>query len=325
VSLRERLAGRARRDLRIYYTGDLHGSELCFRKFLKAPEFYEADVAVIGGDITGKVMVPVVAQDDGSFRARVTGENRVVPGERLEELERDIRFAGFYPYRCDAAELARLEADDEGRERIFTGLMVEQIRRWREEAEERFAGGRFPALIMPGNDDEFAIDEALDGEHVINPDERVVDLGPVQFLSCSWTNPTPWNSPREEPEEMLLERLERNAADLTEGTPAIFNLHCPPFDSTLDLAPELAEDLSVVSDGGQARLVPVGSKAVRELIERHQPVAGLHGHIHESRSIATIGATTCVNPGSQYSEGRIDGVLVDLRDGALARAQLVSG
>jgi uncharacterized protein len=325
MGLRDRLAAGRKRDLRIYYTGDIHGSELCFRKFLKAPEFYEADVAVIGGDITGKVMVPVVEVDDGMLHARVMGEDRVVPPEEYEALERDIRFAGFYPYRTDAAGEQRLEDDPPHREEVFTALMVEQVRRWREQADERFADAEYPAFIMPGNDDEFAIDAALDGGTVVNPDNRVVRIGPIQMLSCSWTSPTPWNSPREESEELLLARIESAAADLEEGVPTVFNLHCPPFDSTLDLAPELREDLSVVSDGGQARMIPVGSKAVRQAIEKHQPMASLHGHIHESRAISEIGRTTCVNPGSQYSEGRIDGVLVDIRGDEVVRTQLVSG
>ncbi len=280
---------------------------------------------MIGGDITGKVMVPVVEGDDGLLHARVLGEDRAVPEEEYESLERDIRFAGFYPYRTDAAGEQRLEDDPPHREDVFTALMVEQVRRWREQADERFAEAEYPPFIMPGNDDEFAIDAALEGGIVVNPDNRVVRIGPIQMLSSSWTGPTPWNSPREESEEDLSARIEEAAAELEEGVPTLFNLHCPPFDSSLDLAPQLRDDLSVVSDGGQARMVPVGSKAVREAIERHQPLASLHGHIHESRAISSIGRTTCINPGSQYSEGRIDGVLVDIRGDEVVRTQLVSG
>ena len=41
----------------------------------------------------------------------------------------------------------------------------------------------------------------------------------------------------------------------------------------------------------------VGSTALRALIEREQPDLVLCGHIHESRAIDEIGATTVVNPG----------------------------
>ena len=78
-------------------------------------------------------------------------------------------------------------------------------------------------------------------------------------------------------------------------------------------------------DGGEPRIVPVGSKAVRTLIEEVQPVLSLHGHIHESKAVAKIGKTTCVNPGSAYSEGVIDGAVVELRGHKIRSCQLVTG
>jgi Icc-related predicted phosphoesterase len=180
-------------------------------------------------------------------------------------------------------------------------------------------------FVMPGNDDEPAIDPALESPVVINPDNDVVEIGELQMLSCSWVNPTPWNSPREEPEDALLARLEGLAGRLDPGRPTIFNLHCPPHDSTLDSAPELTPDLEVVIDGTEPRIVPVGSTAVRTLIERHQPVLSLHGHIHESKGVVRIGRTTCVNPGSAYSEGVIDGALVQLADDEVRTCQLITG
>ena len=78
------------------------------------------------------------------------------------------------------------------------------------------------------------------------------------MLSCSWTNPTPWDSPREEAEEDLLARLRGLAAQLEPGLDTIFNLHCPPHGTSLDRAPQLTADLKVVLDGGEPRIVPVG-------------------------------------------------------------------
>jgi Icc-related predicted phosphoesterase len=320
-----RLRRKSESGLRLFYAGDVHGSEKCWRKFLNAARFYEVDTLVMGGDITGKVMVPVVEHGGGRHRARVLGRDETVDAVELEELEKRIRFNGFYPYRCDRDEYGRLESDSAYREQVFTGLMVEEVRRWIRLAEERLEGSGVRCYVMPGNDDEFAVDAALESSYVVNPDNRVVELDGLQMLSCSWTNPTPWDSPREEDEEALSARLEQLAAQLDPARPAIFNLHCPPAQTTLDRAPQLTKDLQVVLDGGEPRIVSVGSRAVRELIERHQPLLSLHGHIHESKAIARIGRTTCVNPGSAYSEGVIDGAVVELRDDSVKACQLVTG
>jgi Icc-related predicted phosphoesterase len=311
--------------MRIYYAGDVHGSEKCWRKFLNAAKFYEVDTLILGGDITGKVMVPVVSTGDGRHQARVLGRDELVTDDGLEELEKRIRFNGFYPYRCDRGEYERLERDTAHRDAVFSRLMVDEVRRWIRLAEERLEGTGIRCLVMPGNDDELAIDQALESSYVVNPDGKVVELDGIQILSSCWTNPTPWNSPREEPEEQLRARLDALAAELEPKAPAIFNLHCPPANTSLDRAPQLTADLRVVLDGGEPRIVSVGSTAVRELIERHQPLLSLHGHIHESRAIGKIGKTTCVNPGSAYSEGVIDGAVVELRKGKVRACQLVTG
>src|SRR5579884_1718123 len=282
--------------MRIYYAGDIHGSEKCWRKFLNAAAFYEADVLILGGD------------------------------EALAELEKRIRFNGFYPYRCSRDEYERLAADEAYREQVVSRAIVTELERWLELADEKLAGSEVRCLVMPGNDDEFEIDSVLArSQQVENPDGRVVRLGEYQLLSSAWANPTPWDSPRELPEAELAARLEALAGDLEDDVPAIFNLHCPPYDSGLDLAPQLTDDLRVVTKGGEQVLQPVGSRAVRELIERRQPLLGLHGHIHESRHAATLGRTLCLNPGSAYSEGVVDGVLVDLDGDRVVRHQFVQG
>src|SRR5579884_497435 len=285
--------------MRIYYAGDIHGSEKCWRKFLNAAAFYEADVLILGGDLTGKALVPIVDGGGGRWAAHALGRDEVVDGdEALAELEKRIRFNGFYPYRCSRDEYERLAADEAYREQVVSRAIVT----------------------------EFEIDSVLArSQQVENPDGRVVRLGEYQLLSSAWANPTPWDSPRELPEAELAARLEALAGDLEDDVPAIFNLHCPPYDSGLDLAPQLTDDLRVVTKGGEQVLQPVGSRAVRELIERRQPLLGLHGHIHESRHAATLGRTLCLNPGSAYSEGVVDGVLVDLDGDRVVRHQFVQG
>ncbi|MBD0290750.1 MAG: metallophosphoesterase, partial [Thermoleophilia bacterium] len=240
--------------------------------------------------------------------------------------EKRIRFNGHYPYRCDEREYRRLEHDERYREELLRRILRDEMARWVRLAEEKLAGAGVHCLVMPGNDDEFEIDDVLArSETVVNPDGRVVRFDGYQMLSSAWANPTPWDSPRELPEDELERKLEEIAGGLEPGVPAIFNLHCPPFRSTLDQAPELTKDLRVVTTGGEPRLVPVGSTAVRAFIERHQPLLGLHGHIHESRGATMIGRTLCLNPGSVYGEGVLDGALVDVEGDRVVRHQLVSG
>jgi len=318
--------GQVTRRLALYYTSDIHGSERCFLKFLNAAKFYGVDTLILGGDLTGKVLVPIV-EVDGHWEMSFRGRHEVLRSlEEVTEAEKRIRFNGFYPYRCGPEELARLEADRDYADEVFRRLMRESVARWVRLAEERLRGTGVRCFVMPGNDDEFDIDDALAGSDVVvNPDGAIVEIDGYQLLSLAWANPTPWNSPRELPEEELAARIERLARELDPSLPVIFNLHCSPYDSTLDSAPQLREDLSVVMVGGQPNMVPVGSRAVREAIERYQPVLSLHGHIHESRGAVRIGRTLCINPGSAYGEGVLHGALVRLEGDRVANYQLVSG
>jgi len=106
----------------------------------------------------------------------------------------------------------------------------------------------------------------------------------------------PSASARECSEEELAKRIEELVSGIENMETAIFNFHAPPYASGLDEAPELSKDLDVKYAGKV--LVPVGSTAVKEAIEKYQPLLGLHGHIHESRAVTNIGRTLCVNPGA---------------------------
>jgi len=312
--------------VRLFYAGDLHGSERCYRKFLNAAAFYDAQVLILGGDIAGKVMVPIVEETPGRFVATMFGRTEKIKRlDQLEDLKKRIRFNGFYPYRCDEDEYERLVNDKPYQESVMSEVMVAEIRRWMKIADEKLSGSGVRCFVMPGNDDELEIDTALGSEVVENPDGCVVSFDGYQMLSSSWANTTPWDSPREADEERLAKILKDIAKHLAPGIPTIFNLHVPPFDSGLDTAFELDADLRVVTSAGQPKTIPVGSHAVRTLIEKHQPLVALHGHIHESKNVARLGNTLCINPGSNYADGVLDGAIIDLEDGTVVRHQLVSG
>lgn len=312
--------------VRLFYSSDIHGSERCWLKFLNAAQFYGAQAIIMGGDLTGKMLVPLVETPEG-YRASFLGQETLARDDaELATLEKNIRFNGFYPYRCSPDEYRRLEADPAYLDQVFRRVMIDAVRRWIALAEERLAGSGVACFVMAGNDDEPALDEALrSGSVVRNPDGCVIEWGRYQILGESWVPPTPWRSPREVSEEELERRIRAVADRLDRDRPAIFVLHSPPYRSTLDDAPKVRDDLSVVTEGGQVVMTPVGSTAVRRVIEEFQPLLALHGHIHRSRGAVRIGRTLCINPGSAYGEGVLHGALITLEGDRIRAHQLVSG
>lgn len=315
------------RTTSLFVVADIHGSEVCFRKFLNAARFYEVDTLILAGDVTGKALVPIVRRGDGRAEARVAGRVQTARGEDgIRELEARIRFNGFYPYRCDEATYRRLSEDPAHRDRVFTEAMADGLRGWVRLADERLRGSKVRCLVMPGNDDGGYVDGVLaESESIVNQDGRIVDLGDVQLLGFGPSNVTPWHTYRELEEPEIAARLDELQRRVDPDKPLIVNTHVPPHGSGLDVAPKLRDDLSVVIEGGEPVMVPVGSTAVRDFLQRTQPFLSLHGHIHESRGAVRIGRTLAVNPGSHYSTGALYGAIVTIRNGKVQSHQLVAG
>lgn len=311
---------------RIFFATDIHGSEPCFLKFINGATFYKADVIVLGGDITGKQIV-TIEDHQGVWQAHLFGQTWTASTpEELAKLESQIRSNGYYPLQVTPAERAELEADPHKVDALFTRLIHETVSRWLRLAEERLRDLPVKCFISPGNDDLFDLDQILQGSDVvIYPEGQIVDLDGVHTMaSCGFANMTPWHCPRDIEEAELQDRLEAMLANLEDPSHCIFNFHAPPYDSTLDTAQELDATLKPVMVGGQPHLIPVGSRAVRAMIEKYQPLVGLHGHIHECRGAVEVGKTVCINPGSEYSEGILRGVLINIADGKLLSYQFVS-
>lgn len=317
----------AAKTLSLYYASDVHGSDVCWRKFLGAGRFYEVDALVMGGDLIGKAVVPVERRGDGSYATTFIGEERVARSEEeLEDLLAAIRFNGMYPWVASREEIAAQRADPERRERLFEDVMLGELRRWIRLADERMPEYGIDVFVMPGNDDPWSVDGVIESaEHVQACEGRVVRVGPHEMISCAFSNPTPWNSPRELDEDALYAKLRELADGLEDPASAIFNLHVPPHDSGLDTANEVNPDLTLKYVSGQPNAIPVGSTAVRQIIEEVQPLLALHGHIHESRGEVRIGRTLAINSGSEYNSGHIHGAVVTLGPESVLRHQLVTG
>ncbi len=241
-------------------------------------------------------------------------------------MQRAISTNGMYPLIVDPEEAQRLTDDAARRDAAFEQALLDELRLWVQFADERLAGTETYAYVIPGNDDPWSIDPVLaSGERVVACDERVEIVGPHEMISFGYSNRTPWHTPRELDEGQIYARLKALADQLENPERAIFNVHVPPYESSLDTAYEVDEELRYVTKGGRPHEIATGSSAVRQVIEETQPLISLHGHIHESRGVTTIGRTVAINPGSDYGSGHLDGCLVHLGRDRVVNHYLVSG
>jgi Icc-related predicted phosphoesterase len=312
----------------IYFVTDVHGSDRCFKKFLNAGKFYKAQVLILGGDITGKMIIPIIKQPDGTWITPGFGQEIGLKSQtELDETVKSFRDSGVYAYITDRKEYEELQANPEAVKKLFTQIMVDNVKRWMDLAEERLKGTEIKCYVSPGNDDEFAIDKALNAAtYVINPEEKVVMVDDEhEMITLGYANHTPWNSPREADEDVLERKIEAMASQVHDMKKAIFNLHVPPINTILDQAPKLDSTLKPVTSGGQLQMTSAGSVATRKMLEKYQPLIGMHGHIHESKGTVKIGKTMCFNPGSEYGSGILKGLLCQLEGEKIKSHLLVSG
>ncbi len=309
--------------MKIFFVTDIHGSNVCYRKFLNALRIYNVDVGILLGDLTGKMLIPLVEKAGGGWETSFLGHPvEVQTQDELEKLKKTIEMVGYYWVHLTPDEFQAYKADSQALDTLFRQLMVKRLKEWLALADERLAGTGLKVYMAPGNDDHFEVDQIIaDSVAIVNCNDRVVKLGEHEMATFAWANPSPWDTPREKPDEELEPMLEALVAQIQDMPKAIFNFHAPPYGSALDLAPELTADLVQAAD----RKVHVGSRAVARMIEKYQPLLGLHGHIHESRGAQRIGRTTIINPGSEYSEGILKGVVLILEKGKLKDYVFTSG
>ncbi|MFZ5854404.1 MAG: metallophosphoesterase family protein [Chloroflexota bacterium] len=312
--------------MRIFFATDVHGSEVCWRKFLNAGAFHKADVLIMGGDMTGKAMVPVVSTPVG-WEVTVQGQRHALSSEdEVRAMEKRIRDRGYYPVRLTRDEVDAWAADPVLVDTRFRSEMLASVERWMALAAERLAGSGIRCIVSPANDDMFEVDSIIDrAERVELGEGNTIELDGFTLVSTGWANPTPWNTYRELPEPELRQRIDGLLAAVTDPQRSIFNFHAPPHGSNLDSAPKLDAEMNYVA-GGQA-LVPVGSRAVRDAILAYRPALSLHGHIHEGKGAVRLGPTLAVNPGSSYEDGVLQAAIVDLdtKKGSVKRYLLING
>ncbi|NON63385.1 metallophosphoesterase [Acidianus sp. RZ1] len=308
--------------LRILFTSDVHGSDIVMKKFLNAGIMYKVNALIIGGDLAGKTLIPIVDLGNGKYEV----EKKEIGKEGLNEAIKSIRDRGGYYTIVDKKGLDELREDKKKLDEAFKTAISDVLRSWCKIVEEKLKEVNIPLYVNLGNDDpEYMFDVIDECEKMRRTEGNVINIGDHEMISYGYVNPTPWNTPREMDEEKLYEELKKQISKLTDVSTSIFNLHPPPYNTNLDNAPLLDENLKPVIRGGEIVMVHVGSKAVRKVIEEYQPLVGLHGHIHESRGFDKIGRTVILNPGSEFGEGILHAALIILEKNKIKAHQFIIG
>jgi Icc-related predicted phosphoesterase len=322
------------KQVRLFFATDVHGSEPTFRKFINAGKFYNVNYLVLGGDITGKLLVPILAQGGDSYKATLQRNLITIQGKQeLADFQKRLAKLGFYDCIVSEQEYRQLTAEPKKVEEIYRDKARQRLTSWIQLAEERLAVTDIRCYITGGNDDPPEVLDVLKEEareRVVPCEGALINLGDDghSMVSLGYSNPTPWKTPREISEEQLEVEIIEVVKGIADFRRVVFNFHAPPVDSTLDTCPMLDDSTdppTVITSGGEPVLYGAGSKAVRQAIEKCQPLLSLHGHIHESRGVIQIGRTTAANPGSEYGEAILRGVLTTLSGEKVASIQLTSG
>lgn len=326
LSFLRRKKEKEKRGIRILYTTDLHGAEIVWRKSLSAAKMYKVDALIVGGDITGKMLIPIVNTGDGKYEYYFMKKVHNIDEDQLNRVIDEIYNMGYYPYVTDEEEYRELAENKDKLDRVFFKVMKDTLIRWLDLADERLPEN-IQLIVTMGNDDRLELDDVIRNHPRAEYSEgRVIYIKDIyELFGCSWVNPTPWDSPREESEEELYERLNRYWENIKDPNRTVLEIHPPPYQSTIDEAPLLDENFNPVVRSGRVVKIPVGSKAVKRFIKEKQPLLVLSGHIHESPGSIKIGRTWVVNPGSEYSEAIFKGFLIDISDSEIKAMNRIEG
>jgi len=299
------------------------------RKWLHVPEAHGADVLMFCGDLTGKMIVPFIKQNDGTTRVDYFKAKEMLQSEaEVQGMKTKLQDIGVYYFDTTADEIKQFQEHPEKVDDFMAKAIEERMKQFCDLIIERIDTKKTKVFVMPGNDDIKIVDEIIksyEDKNIIYPLDKVTDVGGFETISFEFVNPTPWDTPREMNESDLKKAIDKLITRLSDPSKSIFCFHCPPINTKLDSAPKLNKDLAIETAGGIPQFEHVGSKSVRAAIEKYQPILGLHGHIHEAFGFDQIGKTLVLNPGSEYGEGILRGYIIEMSAGGVDKYWKVEG
>ncbi|QXJ31509.1 metallophosphoesterase family protein [Saccharolobus shibatae] len=309
-------------NLRILFSSDLHASYTVFKKFINAGKIYKVNALIIGGDIAGKTLLPIIDLGNNNYNI----QDKIITSSELNSFIERFKSEGIYYAILSKNEYEEASQNKKAQDELFKKAIIATIREWMKIAEERLKDYKIPIFINLGNDDPEYLFEVLKESEIFKVGEgEVFDFKGYEIISYGYVNPTPWNTFREKKEEEIYNDLSKIVSKITNYSKAIYNFHAPPYNTNLDNAPLLDENLKPIVRGGEIVYTHVGSKSIRRIIEETNPLLGLHGHIHESRGFDKVNNTVVINPGSEYNSGLLHAALVILEGESIKAHQFILG
>ncbi|MGC9208498.1 MAG: metallophosphoesterase family protein [Nitrososphaeria archaeon] len=297
--------------LRAFLASDFHGSDVVFRKFVNALDVYKCDIAFFAGDITGKAMILVKDLGNSKYETEFLGDKVFLRSkEELDSFLNKVSSSGFYYKIIKNNEII----EDKNLELEMRELMIKRTETWMQIIHNKYKGSNKKFYFITGNDDPSEIKDVIKSysdDNIVDANEKTFELpNGMEGFGLPYSNITPWKLPGDLTEDALKDKIEFLTSKLKDPGNSVFLIHVPPKDTVIDLAPVL-ENMSLKIDMSGVQMAHVGSTAVRDAILKYQPVASLHGHIHESRGVAKIGRTYAFNAGSEYQQGILRGVILN--------------
>ena len=158
---------------------DIHGSDVCFRKFINAFRTSKnPDVVIIGGDITGKWLVPIEMDSQGLWRSNYADNPRTFDAEAdLQRYETELANAGAYSIRCSKEFSSELKRNAELVEETLKSERIKRLTKWVDLVDKNPNIGRGQIVINAGNDDSFYTDDVLKtSKSIVFPEGYVLDF-----------------------------------------------------------------------------------------------------------------------------------------------------
>jgi Icc-related predicted phosphoesterase len=171
--------------MKLFYATDVHGSEICWKKFINAGKFYEAELLILGGDMTGKAIIPIIDQGGGKYKVTLLDQESILEGdEAVQKMAQGIQNRGYYPYITTPDEVQEISSTPGRSDDLFLQEVTKTLVRWMEYADQKLAGTGIQCFVCPGNDDVFEVDQIIATSARIHAEGKVIQIDMIARWSA---------------------------------------------------------------------------------------------------------------------------------------------